>query len=148
MKSISKRLGAWLGALLVIGLLAGCGSTIQSRINEHPEYFAGLPQRDQNLILSGQIRNGFERLPVYLAWGRPSEVFVGEETGGEVEVWQYYETRTEVVNVPTAYYVPPGRRRFGYSYYAYQPIFLDHPVEGKRAQFLNGKVTSWQVPRF
>lgn len=128
-------------AALSLGLSA-CGSTVGSRIEKHPEAFAALPPPDQQLVKTGRIRQGMDRMSVYLAWGRAPEIFMGERGGKRTEVWQYYRTRSSFVDygpVPYPYY--PG----GF-YYDMGPAIITEEIPGKHATFVNGRVVEWGAP--
>lgn len=131
-----------LAALFIALLLTGCASSIESRIEKHPAAFAALPAEDQALVRAGHIREGMDRMSVYLAWGRAPEIFMGERAGKRTEVWQYYRTRSTFVDlapVPYPYY--PG----GY-YYDMGPAVITEEIPGKHAAFVNGRVVEWGAP--
>ncbi len=138
--SLSRRLlGGLLAGVLAL-MMTGCGSTISSRIEKHPQEFAALPSSDQYLVKTGRIREGMDRMSVYLAWGRAPEIYMGERAGKRTEVWQYYQTRSSFVDYgPYPYY--PG----GY-FYDSPPIVITEEIPGKHAAFVNGRVVEWASP--
>jgi hypothetical protein len=85
------RLGRWL-LLTVVLALAGC-STVETRIRDNPNAYAALSPSDQQLVRSGQIRQGMPQAAVYLAWGRPDHVRSGVRQGVPFEAWIYTQLR-------------------------------------------------------
>lgn len=131
---------------LALGLLAltGCGSTVESRISKYPEVYASLPPAQQQLVRSGQVREGMDRGAVYLAWGAAHEVLMGQKDGRDLEVWQYYTQRSTVVDyAPSPLWYYPG----GY-YHNPGPLILTEDVPGRRAVFANGRLREWVSPRY
>lgn len=86
---------------LILLLVAGC-STVEERIKGKPYAYAQLSPADQALVRSGQVRNGFTRDQVYLAWGSPDRVISGFRYGHPYEAWVYTTYRT----VYSGYYYP------------------------------------------
>lgn len=128
-------------ALLLAVFLSGCASTPESRIEKHPEAFAALPAQDQALVRGGHIREGMDRMGVYLAWGRAPEIFMGERNGKRTEVWQYFRTRSTFVDmapVPYPYYP--------YGFYEGGTAIITEEIPGKHAAFVNGRVVEWGAP--
>src|SRR3979411_2351542 len=99
----------WAFALILL-LLAGC-AMVEDRIKEKPFAYSQLSPADQALVRSGQVRNGFTRDQVYLAWGSPDRVRSGFRNGHAYEAWVYTTYRT-------AY--------SGYYYPAYAPLGFSH----------------------
>jgi len=103
---------------LILLFLAGC-STVEDRIKEKPYAYAQLSPADQSLVRSGQVRNGFTRDQVYLAWGSPDRVRSGFRNGHAYEAWVYTTYRT----VYSGYYYPAYAHFGFYHYYHYWPGF-------------------------
>jgi hypothetical protein len=140
---------------LVLALLASC-STVEDRIKEKPYAYAQLSPADQELVRSGQVRAGFTRDQVYLAWGAPDHVQVGYRNGHSFEAWVYTTYRT----VYAGYYYPDYARFGFYHYYHYWPGFhyrygfydpyydIDTiEVPYKTAFFEGNRCTGWEYLR-
>ncbi len=125
-------------------LLASCHvATPASRIEQHPQLFASLPEAEKALVQQGRIRAGMSADAVYLAWGYPnSQPFVGEKNGRRMERWVY--TRMEPVMVTPGwdegFWGPDGhyRSRMGMDT-AYVPRNTAEVV------FEDGRVVSWET---
>jgi hypothetical protein len=142
LKPWSLRILSVLAAAALALALTGCGSTISSRIEKNPEAFAALPAKDQHLVKSGHIREGMDRMGVFLAWGRPPEIFMGSSSGKQTEVWQYFRTQSSFVDIaPSPYPFYPG----GF-YYDAGPAIVTQEIPGKHAVFVNGRVVEWAAP--
>jgi hypothetical protein len=137
--SLRKPSSLVLAAALAV-LLSGCGSTVESRIKEQPEAYAKLPASDQALVREGKIREGMDRSAVYIAWGKPAEVYMGQRAGRQTEVWQYFRQRSHVIHSTPYPYFPGGY------YYDLGPTIITEDIPGKRATFINGRVSEWVVP--
>jgi hypothetical protein len=144
-----------LASALIPLLLAGC-STVEDRIKEKPAAYTQLSASDQVLVHSGQIRAGFTRDQVYLAWGSADRVVDGFRFGHPFEAWVYTTYRT----VYAGYYYPIYARFGYYHYYRYWPGFhyrfgfydpyydLDTiEVPYKTAFFEGNRLTGWEYLR-
>jgi len=72
-------------------IMAGC-STVESRINEHPDVYQSLSARDQGLVSRGQIRTGMSQDAVWLAWGSADQRVAGAMRNQQTETWVYTTT--------------------------------------------------------
>jgi hypothetical protein len=139
MSPIFRRLAGLFAVFALSLLLSGCGSTVSSRIEKHPEAFTALSASDQYLVKTGRIREGMDRMTVFLAWGRAPEIYQGQRGGRLTEVWQYFQTRSAIVDYPMAY------SPWGY-YYDMGPTVITEQIPGKFAMFVNGRVVEWRAP--
>lgn len=75
--------------LLLGGGAAGCASTDpQARARQRPGFNA-LPAAERRLALAGQVRDGMSADAVFVAWGRPTQVYRGTANGRPLEAWVY-----------------------------------------------------------
>lgn len=77
-------------ALISAACLASCApSTPQSRIDKHPEKFAALSRKNQELVQKGLITRGMTPDAVELAWGAPARRFEGFKDSRSMDRWDY-----------------------------------------------------------
>ena len=138
--------------LILLSLLAlvfaGCASTstIQTRKQERSAAYSSLAPEFKTVVDQGQIKVGMPMDAVYIAWGKPSQIAVGESSQGPLTTWLYYGTTFEEYRYWNYRPIPSGR------YYWSEP-YLDRdymPRKYVRAEvtFQNGLVASWQtLPR-
>jgi hypothetical protein len=130
-------------ALICITMLALCGcSTVQSRIQERRAVFDRLPPPQQRLVTRGEVREGMSRDAVYMAWGKPDEIWRGTRHGAPIEVWTYYIASQEVL--PHYTYVPRLIRRHHVLDTIYDPQYVTHWYPYRSVNFENGRVAAWQ----
>ncbi len=86
------------------GLLAGCVSTPQSRVERNPDLFATFSEEEKALILEGKIGLGFTKEMVLLASGAPDRKTKKTTKDGVGEVWTYFK-------------YGPGRFSYGSRFY-------------------------------
>jgi len=124
----------WRSAALVLlagFLAAGCvissADKRESRIKERYAAYSALPPELRTAVDQGLIHNGMNMDAVYIAWGKPSQVFQSGNAAGETTTWVY------LGHYDANYWGP--------YYYAYTPVVY------KRAQvvFANGIVKEWQT---
>jgi hypothetical protein len=123
-------------------LLCGCAtSTIQSRKQERRAVFASLPPEFQQAVDQGELKVGMTPDAVYIAWGKPAQVFTGQSTEGPTTTWIF--TGVQVVQ---------------YSYWAYTQNYAPYyattptiqygygPRQYLRAEvvFVEGRLKSWR----
>ena len=78
---------ALLGLFLLV--FAGCVANDPSaRAGQRPG-FAALPVRDRQLALAGKVRDGMGADAVFVAWGKPAQVYRGTANGRPLESWVY-----------------------------------------------------------
>lgn len=138
--------------LCVLGgglLLVSCvPSTPQTRIQQHPELFAGLGQKDQELVQQGVVAKGMHQDAVMLAWGAPSLRFEGYKDGKSTERWDY--TGSQPVYTSSFYggygYGRPYRGAYApYGYgYGFGPAVTYIPYCKSRVWFVDRRVDSWE----
>lgn len=130
-----------------LGFLAGCQS-VESRIKEKPEVYAGLDAATQDKIKQGIIDLGYTEDMVYLALGKPDQKRESTSENGRTQTWIYntYYNRydgTQMVGYYRRVYYDPLLKT--YRLY-YRPAFADtyrEEVEERiRIVFKEGKVTS------
>lgn len=132
-------------------LLASCApSTPQYRIQKEPQKFEALTPKHRELVEKGQITRGMPRDAVYLAWGKPSQVFQGSKKGRSAERWDYAGTRA----VPAygyygAYGYGPYRHYNPYLYsgYGIGPEVAYVPYRIASVWFIADHVDSWERAR-
>ena len=138
--------------IAAVALLSSCASTPQSRVNHHPEMFAKLSEADKQAVQAGGVRKGMTKDAVYLAWGSPSRILVGERNGKAFEKWRYNTlqpvyTGAYGMGVGVGYWHPRHFRYGFYDPYFYgAPAIAYVPTEGRYVEFINGAVTAFQVP--
>jgi len=129
-----------------LGFLTGCQS-VDDRIKQKPEVFAGLDTATQDKIKQGIIDLGYTEDMVYLALGAPDQKRESVTAAGKSVTWIYntYYTRydgTQMVGYHRRVYFDPYLR--SYRVY-YQPAFVetyrDEKEERIRVVFKDGKVT-------
>lgn len=77
-----------LSCLVLLGVLAGCASTPESRIRRNPQFFAQLPPQIQERVRHGQIEIGDTEDVVRLALGEPARrVERVDQRSGLTQVW-------------------------------------------------------------
>ena len=83
---------AWIwmaAAAMAAGILSGCASTPDSRIEKNRAFFDSLPLEKQARIRGGETDVGFTAEETRLALGEPSRVFKRKDAAGEAAVWEY-----------------------------------------------------------
>jgi len=129
-------------AALGAALLAGC-STVCSRIQENPGFFASLPPDQQALVRQGKVGVGMEQATVRLALGDPDRVTVRTTAAGRGEVWHYvtYENSDGVI-LYSGYY----HRWWGLNGWGSYPYYMDYPLRRPhdrfRVEFAGGRVAA------
>lgn len=134
------------GCVLVV--FSGCVSTPRTRINKNPVLFQNLSPEQRQLVSAGRISEGMKRDAVYLAWGRPSIIRVGQRSGVDTEFWQYTRLETTIVDtppIPTRFVDRRGRVYADY-YYPMRPTFVHERVPGRWVLFKEGLVEEWSLP--
>ncbi len=136
----------FLAAILVL-LLSSCATALERRIAHDPERYAKLTAAEKESAQRGEVYEGMSRDAVYFAWGRPARVFQGRRDGKNRERWSY--VHYEAVH---SFGYGGGLGYYGgcgyYAPFAYSVPVVDYlPTPGRFAEFTNGKVTSFMVPR-
>jgi len=137
-------------------------STVQSRIAARPELYAELPASQRTSVERGQIKEGFSKDAVYLAWGAPDRVLESGSSGKRTETWlyeSYQPVYTEHIGVGHGYgygyggYGGLGRRRGycdpygGLSDFSYGTEVHYQPYLSRKVEFNGDKVKSWERMR-
>lgn len=115
---------------VVLAVLAGGCSTVESRIKESPGAFARLTPNQQALVRSGKVAPGFDMDTVRLALGDPDRVVTVTNAAGQRQIWHYLaDGDDEGVIVFDGYYngynvlgAPAGPWGFPTNYLGY-PLF-------------------------
>lgn len=127
-------------------LFTGC-QTVESRIKEKPEVFAGLDLETQEKIKQGIIDLGYTQDMVYLALGAPDQKKESVSTTGQTVTWiynSYYERYdgTHHAGYHRQVYFDPYLRSYRVHY---RPVLVSSYVEEKeeriRVVFKDGKAT-------
>lgn len=131
------------GVLLFLALGMGCSSP-QTRSKERSETFAVMSERDQKLVLDGQIKEGFNEDAVYIALGPPLRMTRGK-IGGKEEIRWIYGTM-KIDRSPGYRYqgIHTNSRNGVIPSFVYDPDFVSQVVEDFAVIFRNGKVVGWQ----
>lgn len=126
--------------LLCVGLLAGCASTPQSRIEKASEFFANLPSEQQALVRSGEVGLGFDEATARLALGDPDRTIEQETSEGRSQLWLYYQTiQNPAPGFCPAYY---GGLHHRHTYFSSCYITQASLVERLRVVFRAGHVAA------
>ncbi|AOS43749.1 hypothetical protein Verru16b_00804 [Lacunisphaera limnophila] len=129
-----------------LGFLAGCQS-VESRIKEKPEVYAGLDLETQDKIQQGIIDIGFTPDMVYLALGEPSQKRETKTENGRTQTWIYntYYNRydgSQMVGYHRRVYYDPYLRSYRVHYRpAFADTYREEVQENIRITFQNGKAT-------
>ena len=129
-----------------LGFLVGCQS-VESRIKEKPEVYAGLDVETQYKIQQGIIDLGFTPDMVYLALGEPSEKRETRTENARTLTWIYntYYDRYEgsqMVGYHRRVYYDPLLRSYRIHYRpAFADTYREETEERIRIVFTNGKAT-------
>ncbi|HXG47146.1 MAG TPA: hypothetical protein VNO52_05950 [Methylomirabilota bacterium] len=134
--------------LLILPLvLTGCAtSTIEKRRAERLAAYQAFPPDVKAAVDQGQLRIGMSTNAVYIAWGRPSQVLVGESKEGRTMTWLYYGTQLREIRYWT--YRPYSLR--GDCHYPYPGapyLAFDYVPENyvrAEVQFAGDVVTAWR----
>jgi hypothetical protein len=148
-----------LAAISATILLVSCvPSTPQARIQQSPQMFHRLSAKDRALVEQGQIARGMSPDAVYIAWGGPSNTFMGSYKGRESERWDYTGARPVYSsNFYGGYGYGYGRGyggyrgRYGHHYsglgYGFGPEISYVPTHIASVWFVNHRVDSWERAR-
>jgi hypothetical protein len=146
-----------LAAISATILLVSCvPSTPQARIQQSPRMFHSLNAKDRALVERGVIARGMSPDAVYIAWGTPSNTFMGSYKGKDSERWDYAAARP--VYSSTFYstfgfggYGYGGHGRYGHHYsgigYGVAPEISYVPTHVASVWFVNHRVDSWERAR-
>lgn len=84
----ARRVLGRAAAVLIVGLLAACGSP-DARIKRNQGVFDALPPAEQALIREGKVGIGFTPDMVRLAVGDPDQRWIRTDAAGDTEIWSY-----------------------------------------------------------
>lgn len=132
-------------------MLGACAPTTpDARIEENPEKFWKLGDKDQQLIRNGQISRGMSPDAVYYAWGKPAREFAGADDKTSTLRWDYTGS-TPVYSTGFAGYYGRGYGRHGRYYprqgYGYSQQVTYVPYQKATVWFRNNRVTKWERAR-
>lgn len=135
--------------LLLIGALlwSGCAtSTVEKRKQQQASAYSELPPEFKAAVAQGQIKVGMTTNAVYIAWGKPAEVLIGESAAGQTMTWIYRGTQL----VEYRYWGYPGwcyyDRFYSYPFFAYE--YYPHSYLRAEVVFEKGLVKEWRsLPR-
>ncbi len=133
-------------------LLVSCATNpIDRRIQRYPGMFNTLSDSDKTKVVQGQVSEGMSTDAVFLAWGRPNRVMSGSQSGKSRERWLYFGSEPVTsVSVGFGSYGPHHHHGFGYGYGGAWDMgtMVDYmPVIDRQAEFVNGRVVSWEWRR-
>jgi hypothetical protein len=144
---------AFAAALSALVFASCAPSTPEARIAAQPALFDRLPAKQQELVRQGRLEKGMSTDAVYLAWGRPSREYEGNENGAATLRWDYTGSTPVYSNSfyggwGTGYgYGRYGRYRYPYQAYGYGQEVTYVPYRRASVLFRNGRVTSWERSR-
>lgn len=137
-----------LGMLVLLG--ACVPTTPEARIEQSPEKFWKLNDKDQELIRKGEIRRGMNPDAVYYAWGKPAREFAGVDEKASTMRWDYAGS-TPVYSTGLSGYYGGGYGRYGRYYprnaYGYSQQVTYVPYRKATVWFRNNKVTQRESSR-
>lgn len=142
----------WFLRFAGLGLLLLCSacSTVQSRVDRNPEWFAALPAEEQALVLQGQVEEGMSKQAVFLAWGAPDREIVRSREGRQVDIWIYLLRRTTAVPA-FSYGIRYGGYRGGWGggvaldVPIYDPVYITEEEPVRSVEFERGRVVAWAL---
>jgi hypothetical protein len=141
-------------------LLTQCAPRLDRRIERNMDLFVQLSPEDQQLVRAGRIREGMTQEAVFLAMGRPDRVGFGRRAGKVYETWSYTGQRAI-----TTHHMGMGMGWGGWGGRwggwggpwgmgpVWDPMFMGGPsvtyvpYEAGFVEFMEGRVTGWQVAR-
>jgi len=151
-----RRSALVLLCLLPAILFTACATNpAERRVQKFPERFAGLTDREKDLVLRGEVTEGMSQDAVFIAWGNPGRVMAGSRDGKGSERWAYFHTAP--VSTYSVGYGAWGPHPF-YSAYGVHPVYgygygpgwgfgsgVDYvPYLDRTVEFVNGKVVAWE----
>jgi hypothetical protein len=149
MKERTAVSGRWIVFVaLIVALGTGCAtSTVEKRRVERATAYDALAPDLRGLVDAGQIKVGMPMDAVYIAWGKPSQVYTGQsEQGKATTTWVYTGTAWQEQRVWR------NRSHLHHGFYAYSgpDLYLDSdyvPRTFASAQvvFEDGAVKSWNT---
>lgn len=144
---MKQLLIALVGGLLVSSCVP---STPQTRIQQHPELFAALAPKDQQLVQQGTLAKGMSPDAVLLAWGPPAQRVEGFQAGKVSECWNYagaYPVYSQSFYGGYSY----GYGRYGRHHYPYGAGFGPEvtyvPYRKATVWFVDHRVDAWERTR-
>lgn len=127
-------------------LAAGC-QTVETRIKDNPQVFAGLDAEAQAKVKQGIIDLGFSEDAVYLALGAPDQKRETRSATGSQTVWiynTYYERYdgTRFAGYSRRVYFDPVLKTYRFYYHpVYAESYRPEVEERIRVVFEGGKVS-------
>jgi hypothetical protein len=137
-----------LGSLLLISVtLVGCAtSTVQTRRQEQFSEYSSLSPEQKAAVDRGEIKVGMSMEAVYIALGKPSQIWAGESSTGSMVTWVYHGSYLEQYPYWNYHSYYPG-----HGYYSSPRLAYDYyPRNYVRAEviFENNQVKEWRsLPR-
>lgn len=135
-------------------LAASCAVTPEKRIAKNPQLYAALPADERAKVVQGRIDKGMSREAVFLAWGNPDRVQVGEENGRSLERWGYldrYPVTTQRLGMGWGWGGGWGRGGWCGPWDPFWmgggPMVTYIPYEAGTVEFKSGRVASWKALR-
>ncbi len=144
-----KRTSLLVGALACGLAFSACTNTDTPayRIQNNPQVYDNLSQKDQQLVSEGRITTGMTPKAVFLAWGYPTTPpFQGEQDGTKIARWDYtrMEPVTSINNWNGPYWGPRGWYDSAIDTpFASATTFI--PKTTASVSFKNGLVSSWEA---
>lgn len=143
----------FLAAVLATLLIACAPSTPDTRIEANRADYDSLSERQQNLVRQGRIEEGMPPQAVFLAWGRPSRDYIGQEGKAHTRIWEYAGSRPVYsTHFYGGYGYGYGRYgRYGrggpYCGYSVAPQVTYIPYRKASVWFRNDRVSKWERVR-
>ena len=122
----------------LLAMLPGCAlEDPAARAGQRPG-FQTLPPRERQLALAGEVRDGMSADAVFVAWGKPAQVYRGTANGRPLESWVYLRAAPARPS--------PDFGNFPADYAAAQLDFLSAYYRGDRFYNYPGAVSSRLYP--
>lgn len=139
-----------MGTTMAVVLMAGLSacSTPSSRIAKNQALFNSFPLNVQERIRVGEIDVGFNAEMVNIALGEPDRKFIRTSDQGQRTIWSYveYDIRTERQLVKARVRVRDSNGSYST---ATDNVWVDvqskTEYDKKRVEFLNGRVTAFEI---
>jgi hypothetical protein len=130
--------------LMLAMFATGCAtSTIEKRRSERSLAYGSLPAESRALVDQGQIAVGMTKDAVYIAWGKPSQIFTGQNERGTTTTWVYTGTAWQEHRFWN--YRMRGYGRYGYTAEPYLDYdYVPRSYQSAEVTFENGVVKSWR----
>jgi len=132
------------------GFFVSCApSTPEHRIQQRPQDYARLSDKDKELVSRGKLAKGMSMDAVALSWGSPSSRIEGLKDGRAIDRWDYRGQRPVVTNNFFGGYRGGYNGPYRYSGFGagFGPDVIYVPYRKASVWFVGGEVDEWQRER-